>query len=355
MLNINKNIISLEESEALKNQGYLAIDPHVHSSHSYDVPDSYKTAPENVIAEQERQGLLKIITDHDTMTAHDYLKRADVIKGVEIKITPKKMREVNMASYLPMHTLHINVYGLNDYQFQDLENISFITADLDEFVDYLKSKNLKYQYNHPFWHERGEKMNWRVVPEIAKKYFDVIELNAGRPKMLNDLALYLANEYDKGITSGTDSHTGRPGRARVLAKGKDFDEMWDNIKNGESYVVRNDITALGVMEEAKHMIENIFDEKIFGRAPENKIYAPDTGIKLLDNIARKAHKTGYNDMISKLAYKGLLSFNKSFGEVLAGRLYVNRENKFGEKIAGNIISVVYDSKKAIPTPVIDYV
>jgi hypothetical protein len=288
------------------------------------------------------------------MTAHDYLKRDDVIKGVEIKITPKKMREVNMAGYLPMHTLHINVYELNDYQFQDLENISFITADLDEFIDYIKSNNLNYQYNHPFWHERRETMNWKAIPAIAKNYFDVIELNAGRPKVLNDLALYLAQEYDKGITSSTDSHTGRPGRARVLAKGQDFNEMWDNIKQGDSYIVRNDITALGVMEEAAYMIENIFDEKLLHGVPKNKIYAPDTGISILDNIAKRVHKTGYDDMIGKLAYKGLSSFNKSYGEVLAGRLYVNRENKFGEKIASTIMGMVYDSKIKISEPVADY-
>jgi hypothetical protein len=195
-------------------------------------------------------------------------------------------------------------------------------------------------------------MNWRAVPEIAKNYFDVIELNAGRPKMLNDLALYLANEYSKGITSSTDTHTGRPGRAMVLAEGKDFNEMWDNIKHRNMYVVRSDMTALDIVEEAAHMIENIFDAKTH----KNKIYAPDTGIRLLDNLARKAHKTGYDDMIGKIMYKGLKNFNKSFGQSLANKLYVGRENKFGEKIAGNIMGIVYDTKKSLSNEVkLEYV
>ena len=42
----NKNkVVSLEESEKLKDRGYLALDSHIHSSHSYDVPDSSRTTP----------------------------------------------------------------------------------------------------------------------------------------------------------------------------------------------------------------------------------------------------------------------------------------------------------------------
>lgn len=342
MHNNNDFILSTNEAESLKEKGYLAIDSHVHSSHSYDVPDSKKTIPESIIAEEERQGLLKIITDHDTMTAHDMLRRNDVIRGVEIKIIPKKARMLKNICLMPMHTLHVNVYGLSDYQFQDLENISFITADLDEFIGYIRDAGLKYQYNHPFWHERGEKMNWRAVPELAKYYFDVIELNAGRPKTLNDLALYIANEYNKGLTSSTDSHTGRPGRAIVLANGRDFDEMWDNIKNRRMYIVRHDMNALGVMEEATYMIDNIFDDK----KHKHKIYSPETGIKLLDNIARRAHKIGPEDMLSKIAYKGLCFFNNSFGARLGDRLYIGKENKFGQKIAGSIMDIVYNSNNS---------
>jgi len=339
----SKNIISLEESKLLKDQGYLALDPHVHSSHSYDVPESSKTIPEKIIAEQERLGLVKIITDHDTMSAHDYISRDDVVRGVEIKIRPQKMRLVRNTD--PMHTLHINVYGLNNSQFNTLENISTQTGDMDLFIDYIRSEGLKFQYNHPFWHERKERMNWKAIPEIAEKYFDVIELNAGRPRMLNDLAVYIAQEYNKGITSSTDTHTGRPGRAIVLAKGKDFDEMWDNIKNQQMYVVRNDMTALGVVEEVACMIENIFDEKIH----KNKIYTLDTGITLLDNIAKHIYTKGNSNMIGKLAYKGLGFFNNHFGEALAEKLYVGRENKLGQEINDNILSIVYANNMKLST------
>lgn len=332
-----RRIISLDDSKDLVEKGYLSIDPHVHSSFSYDVPESKRTIPEYVVAEQEKKGLLKIITDHDTMDAHVHLNREDVVKGVEIKIKPKKMRLVSNKE--EMHTLHVNVYGLNVFQFKDLEGIS-VRGDLDEFVNYIRASGLNYQYNHPFWHEKREKMNWKAIPEIAKNYFDVIELNAGRPKMLNDLALYLAQQYGKGITSSTDTHTGRPGRARVLAKGKDFEDAWENIKRGEMYIVRSDMTALGVVEEAAFMIENIFDETIRSKKP----YFSGTGIRVLDAMASKMHKTGHNDMLGKLFYKGLCFFNNSFGERLADFVYVKKENNFGKSIAGEIMGLVYDGK-----------
>ncbi|MGV8087336.1 MAG: PHP domain-containing protein [Candidatus Woesearchaeota archaeon] len=330
-------IINLEESLVLKNQGYLALDPHVHSSHSYDVPESTRTIPESIILAQENHGLIKIITDHDTMSAHNYLSRKDVVRGVEIKIKPKKMRLIKTIN--PMHTLHINVYGLDDSQFEILENISRETGDFDLFIDYIRSEGLKYQYNHPFWHERKEKMNWKVIPEITKEYFDVVEVNAGRPKILNDLAIYLAQEYGKGITSSTDTHTGRLGHAMVLAKGNDFNEMWENIINRQMYIVRNDITAIGVVEEAARMIENIFDVKI----KNNGSYTLDTGIMLLDALAKSIHTAKTNNMVGKIVYKGVGLFNNYFGRMLAEKLYIGKENKLGQEIKNNIMDVAFNN------------
>jgi predicted metal-dependent phosphoesterase TrpH len=335
ILKNDEKTISLEQSMIFKNFGYLALDPHVHSSHSYDVPDSSRTIPEKIIEEQERLGLIKIITDHDTMSAHNYLSRSDVIRGVEIKIKPKKMRLVDTSD--PMHTLHINVYNLNNNQFNILENISKQTADLDLFIDYIKSEKLPYQYNHPFWHEPKEIMNWKSIPQITQKYFDVVEINAGRPKALNDLAMYLAQEYNKGITSSTDTHTGRLGRAMVLAKGKNFDEMWDNIINRQMYIVRNDMTALGIVEETAQMIENIFEIK----KQENKVYTLDIGIKILDDLAKKVYSAKTNKMVRKITYKGLNLFNDYLGEIVAEKIYIEKENKLGQNITDKIVEIIY--------------
>ncbi|MEM4638130.1 MAG: hypothetical protein QXK76_03870, partial [Candidatus Woesearchaeota archaeon] len=59
-------IINEKESLELKNQGYKAMDPHCHSSYSYDVPNSRETSPKSIVKLQQKKGLIPIITDHDT-------------------------------------------------------------------------------------------------------------------------------------------------------------------------------------------------------------------------------------------------------------------------------------------------
>ena len=42
-------------------------------------------------------------------------------------------------------------------------------------------------YNHPFYHAKKEKLNWRIIPALAENYFDVIEINSTYSKGFNDI------------------------------------------------------------------------------------------------------------------------------------------------------------------------
>jgi len=238
----DKTFIDIRKAREFLGKGFLGADLHVHSSASYDVIPSMDATPESIVRRERALGLVPMITDHDTLDGAYVLG----IAGVEIKIKPPEVG----------HTIHVNVYGKNtekfSAQFHDLENIAS-TGDFKGFISYLKDAELSFQYNHPFWCEPFERLNIAAVLKIAKE-FPVIELNSGRIRQLNDHAYRMAKELGKGITSTTDSHIGEPGNAMTVAKGSDFFEFWDNVANGNSYLVRNDMTLSTIAHDIEARI-----------------------------------------------------------------------------------------------------
>jgi predicted metal-dependent phosphoesterase TrpH len=338
-------ILNEEQAKELLNQGYFGIDPHCHSSYSYDVPDVPETSPEALVHEEERLGLREFFSDHDTMNGFDYMRKkgltgsiktkTGLIPGVEIKIRPLKARHVDLKK--DMHTIHINVFGLNKEQFIMLEEISEKYRDLDEFVKYLKQEDLNWMYNHPFWHEPHERLNWKVIPGLAKNYFDVIELNSNRPKAFNDLAMHIAENLNKGIVASTDSHIGKPGRAYVLAEGKNFEQFWENVKERKMYIVRKDMTTLGVVKESAAMIHHIFKANI--RTSEERRYTPVTGIKPLDSVALAVTSGRLKKMYftKKIIHTFFYTLNYTAGPLLAWRLYMSKANNLAERIRESVL------------------
>lgn len=333
---ISRNIV-VDEKQAIlmQNQGYLAIDPHCHTSFSYDVPDVPETSPEYIITSQKNKGLLPVITDHDTLKGYLSARKIDrkIIPGVEIRIKPEKAK---LVEYKNIHTLHINVFGLTKEQYYILRNIATINKDLDQFVQFLKDEDLEWTYNHPFWHENHERLQWRAIPGLAKNYFDVIELNAGMPKSMNDLALNIAQRLGKGVVASSDSHTGKPGTAYVLAEGKNFKDFWNNIKQGEMMIVRSDMNAITTVKEASCMIRNIFHSNI-NPTPEQH-FRSAIGINPVDRIAT-AVTSGWlkNKFIIKKALQMTMqTLNYGAGPLLAWRLYLRKNNVFADKIRKRI-------------------
>jgi len=331
-------IISEEQANSLKEQGYKAMDTHCHTSFSYDVPDVKQTTPENVIRVQQSKRLIPVITDHDTLNGYLNARKVSrkIISGVEIRIKPEKAK---LIEHKKLHTLHINVFGLTKEQYSILNNIANIEKDLDVFTQFLRDEDLEWTYNHPFWHEEHEKLQWKAIPGLAKNYFDVIELNASMTKSMNDLSLHIAQRFNKGIVASSDSHTGNPGTAYVLAEGKNFKDFWSNIKHGEMFLVRSDMNAITAVREASDMISNIFRSNIHA-APEQR-FRPAIGIRPVDKIAASV-TTGYlkNKFIIKKALQMTLqTVNYSAGPLLAWRLYLRKNNVFADRVRKRIESI----------------
>ena len=332
-----RKIVSHKSAQLMKEQGYKALDPHCHSSYSYDVPDVPKTSPFSVVREQKRQGLMPLLSDHDTMKG--YLKvKGKAIPSVEMTIKPLKAR---LIEYNNMHTLHVNIFGLNLKQFDILEEIAG-RGDLDEFVCFLRQEDLAYMYNHPFWHDTAEKIEWRAVPGLAKNYFDVLELNAGFPGGINDLTLRMAQKLGKGVVSSTDSHTGRPGHAFVLAEGKNFQEFWQNIKEARMHIVRNDMNAINAVRESSDIISHIFKSNI--NAPKDRRYRGVFGFAPIDIIAKSVANGSLRDksLIKKSLQILLQGINYSAGPIIAWRLYVNKKNAFADSVRSRIDRMILD-------------
>lgn len=192
------HFISQDEVLDLLKKGYAGIDGHIHSSHSFDVPESSKTNPLYLIKKQLDMYLIPIITDHDDDSAYEdedvkkYLREEGLehaVRSAEITIKATKARRVTqeeISEKKPLHTMHINVYNMTHQQFLDLEHIASHHHDLDMFVDYLRRNKIPYLGNHLFYRGVKEKLRWKAIPELAKYYFDVLELNAGQPKIYND-------------------------------------------------------------------------------------------------------------------------------------------------------------------------
>lgn len=336
--------IDVAQAISLREQGYLAMDSHCHTSFSYDVPDVIQTSPENIIKIQKQKGLIPVITDHDTLKGYLNARKISrkIVSGVEIRIKPEKAK---LLEYNKIHTLHINVFGLTKEQYAILNNIANIDKDLDLFTQFLRDEDLEWTYNHPFWHENHEKLHWKAIPGLAKNYFDVIELNASMPKSMNDLSLHIAQRFNKGIVASSDSHTGNPGTAYVLAEGKNFKDFWSNIKQGEMFLVRRDMNAISAVRESSDMISNIFRSNIH-TTPEQR-FKPSIGIKPADMIAASVTTGRLKNkfIIKKALQMTLQTINYSAGPILAWRLYLRKNNVFANKVRRGIEAISLKTQK----------
>jgi len=329
------NIISIEEAKKLLKDKYYAIDPHCHSSYSYDVPDVKQTSPETITNILKSSKLKPLLTDHDNINAYNYLKRKNnkILPAVELTFKPKIARKI--ISHKPIQTLHINIFGLNNNDLIILKDIAH-TGDLDELVKYLKQNDLDYMYNHPFYHEKKERLNWKVIPEIAKNYFDVLEINGSYSHGLNDIVQRLALKLDKGIVAGSDSHTGTPGKAFVLAEGKNFKDFWNNVKDKKAYIMRKDMKTLDIVREASLIFSQAFHSRTKPRV--GRMYTPATDVESIDNIIKSvtSGKLKNSLITKKVIYMLLQSINYTAGPVLAWKLHVTKNETNAEKIRGRM-------------------
>ncbi len=345
----DNKIISMERARKLIKEGYFAIDPHCHSSFSYDVPDARETAPENVIGMQKKLGLRSILTDHDTLNGYNHLKlrqytkKYQIVPAVELTVKPRIARKI--VTYKPIQTIHINIFRLNNRNLTKIRKIAK-TGDLDELVTYFKKHDLDWMYNHPFYHEKKERLNWKVIPALAKEYFDVIEINSGYSKGFNDITQRLAENLNKGIVASSDSHTGNPGRGIVIAKGKNFKEFWKNVKKGDAYIVRSDMGTWDIVREASLIMNRVFKSRIRPRKDRN--YTSSTDFEPFDEMMTSVTKGRLKNkfIIKKIVQMILQSLNYIAVPILAWGLHVTKDENKAQKLRNRMHSITNKIKNS---------
>ena len=264
-------ILSHEQAEIYRKQGWKAADLHVHTLCSPDVIPDRSMHPEVLYHKAKERGMdFVTFTDHDTMRAYDLLtgELDGLVTGVEMRI-----RDLDLAG----HTIHVNVYDLSVEQFLELKEISE-QGDLRSFISYLVKSNLPYIYNHPLWFEHKERPNLAAIPDLVR-LFPVLEYNMHRVHRKNEITMALARRYKKGLAASTDSHAGNLGKVYTLSHGDSFREFFENICNGSSYIVVKDLTKLDIIQEMNRWIELIFSPDIPGETKEYSL-----GVGYLDKI-----------------------------------------------------------------------
>jgi predicted metal-dependent phosphoesterase TrpH len=306
-LKVDKSkIISKDRMSSLLNEGWHQADLHVHTYYSQDVLPSTLLDP-LVLYEKARQKGMKFITftDHDTMEAYDRIgwEKEGLVPGVEIKI--KDMKNVG-------HSIHVNIYELNKVQFQELMEIAKVKQDIFAFVSYLKNKNLPFVYNHPYWHDHGEKPNFKIVHKLLQ-LFPVTEYNMHRVWQKNILAMKLAGKYHKGIIATTDTHVGDIGRASTFAKGETFREYFQNIAEGRVYLNPQDLTVQILREEISTWVDLGFNLDIerLGKVVNTQIRALNYFINWVERGALENYplvRKSVEHLLSAIAKSGAPAF-----------------------------------------------
>ena len=317
-------ILNVEEARNLVADGWAAADLHVHTLHSYDVIPTRQVDPLTLYQKARRLGMTYIaFTDHDSMDAYDQMgwTREGLVPAVEVKILdPKKVG----------HTVHINVFALDRGQFCEILKIARLAQDLERLVAYLKDEHLRFTFNHPFWHEPGEKPNLRAICDIVE-LFPVLEYNMGRIARINKQALRLAQARGRGIVATTDTHVGEIGRAFTIARGGTFVEFFDQIQIGQSFIVPADLNISRLKKETTIRIRQLFD-KAGWLYPKDSL-AIDTGSAILDGIiARLANARPDPPGFAKKILEIILEAASRSG--IPGSLYFRSQRNLADQISG---------------------
>jgi len=190
---------------------YRNMDMHVHSCFSAEsvsglkgVTFSPEETPDELYNRAKARGMdFVTITDHDTIDGClDFLSRHPNVDDFVVG------EEVSTQLPVSMLTVHINVYGHDQAQHEELQRRR---EDAFAVASYCEEQGLFFVWNHPFYRENlstiEEEEFMRLVAEVP-----VIEVrNGGRMQVLNVLAEELAVRENKAMQAGSDTHTGNIG------------------------------------------------------------------------------------------------------------------------------------------------
>lgn len=238
-------------------------DLHLHSNVSHDVPDLASLSPRALFEkaldhpDPTRRMDYFTLTDHDTMDGYRRLIRelpeADrrlVIPGVE-----HTLRDPDLG-----FSIHVNLYLLNPDSYARLQRE---VETVDDLLHHCREHDILAQYNHPTWFEpdelRRRQVDFGKVRYVAE-VFDVLELNAGRPRRLNEATAELARVHRKVLTSNSDSHSGDVGLAHNIAPGDTAEQWLRNVWAGLGTVRSADMTYTGMLNVVHGLIDGVLDD-----------------------------------------------------------------------------------------------
>ncbi|MEZ4386906.1 MAG: PHP domain-containing protein [Candidatus Krumholzibacteriia bacterium] len=237
-------------------------DLHLHSNVSHDVPDLESLSPRALFEkalgnpDPARRMDYFTLTDHDTMDGYRRLIRelpeADrrlVIPGVE-----HTLRDPDLG-----FSIHVNLFLLDPDRYAHLRRE---VETVDDLLHFCGEHQILAQYNHPTWFEHDElrlgQIDFAKVPYVAE-VFQVLELNAGRPRRLNQATRELAHRYGKALTANSDSHSGDVGLAHNVAPGDTAVAWLHNVWAGLGTVASADMTYSGMLNVVHDLIDAVLD------------------------------------------------------------------------------------------------
>ena len=321
----NNKIITPEEAEHLRAEGWKRADLHSHTTASHDVPNSLELRPAAIYAKARKLGLdFYSATDHDTIEAYMNLpERPDIVRGVELTVSPSRHNP---------HVMHVNVYDFSDEQFQKLNGDGYEQGlkqqGIIPVIEYLSKENIPFLFNHPYWFTPEDEEKIRKNPEMRQNikksietvapFFPIIEYNTKRPRELNELALQLAQKYGKGMMCNTDTHTGHIGEAYTLAPGETFREYFNNIAAGEYRLVVRDIDANSFNQELNDWVRH-FIASAKGSA------IMETGHSIANTAQRLLVRETWGGTFARSALEKLVRGFANTG--IPARHYINRQRE----------------------------
>jgi len=226
-------------------------DLHLHSSVSYDV-DNKTLTPEFLFGYAMGIGMdYFTLTDHDTMDGikelYDIYGDDDprIISGIEFTVENMALPPDFIGKDRVSFRTHLNILNLTfeDFEvFKELEQSFYAYHKYCEYI-YEKEDRLIYvQYNHPFWYFRRDRLPSNVkYSRMLIQESKVNEINQDVPHSDNVLISSLSRRHDKGISGGSDSHTGKVGWFHTLAPGDTKEAFIQNIIDGNAQIGQIDL------------------------------------------------------------------------------------------------------------------
>lgn len=220
-------------------------DLHVHTLHSGRAKhlrflrcrDCY-SRPIDVYRTAKSRGMdLVTITDHDSLDG--CLELLDRMGEL-----PDFMTGEEVTAYFPEfdHEVHIAVYGLNEAQHREIQELR---RNGEELVLYLRQQGLLFVMNHPFYEfSRLERLH--AYARRMAELFDIFEIRNGtQAPEHNALAVRWLKQFRNGsnggrpvgVVAGSDSHTlRRIAQTYTASPARTRDEFLADIRTGRTTV-----------------------------------------------------------------------------------------------------------------------